>query len=133
MAIGIALSIALGGVAWRRSPLLGTLVLVIILLGPLLFSYLTITIGEGTLACHFGFGFWPKRFPLAEIVDVTLAPSSWVDGWGIRITSSGMLYSVSGTGAVEVRLRNGTRFRLGSDEPEVLLRALRAAIAPASG
>jgi hypothetical protein len=129
MVIGVILSLTLGGIAWQRAPILGAVVLVIIALGPLLFSYLTITIGDGALACHFGFGFWPKRFPLADIVDATLSPSSWIDGWGIRVTPSGMLYNVSGTGAVEVRLRSGTRFRLGSDEPDVLLHALKAAIA----
>lgn len=129
MLIGVILALTLGGVAWRRSPLLGAFASVVILLGPLLFSYLTITIGDGVLACHFGFGFWPKRFPLADIIVAGLSPSSWIDGWGIRVTPSGMLYNVSGTGAVEVRLRSGTRFRLGSDEPEVLLEVLRTAIA----
>jgi hypothetical protein len=59
-----------------------------------------------------------------------LARSNWREGWGIRVTSRGMLYNVSGTGAVEVRLRSGERFRLGSDEPETLLRAIRAGLGP---
>lgn len=129
IAIGVLLSLALGGIASRRSPLLGAVALVFIALGPLLLSYLTITIGEGELACHYGFGFWPRRFPLADIVDARLSPSSWVDGWGIRVTPEGMLYNVSGTGAVEIRMRSGTRVRLGSDEPDVLFRELQSAIA----
>lgn len=128
IAIGVLLSLTLGGIAWRRSPLLGAAALVFIALVPLLFSYLTITIGDGELACHFGFGFWLRRFPLADITDARLSSSNWVDGWGIRVTPEGMLYNVSGTGAVEVRMRSGTRFRLGSDEPDVLLRALQSAI-----
>jgi hypothetical protein len=39
-----------------------------------------------------------------------------------------MLYNVSGTGAVEIKLRSGQRFRVGSDEPEALAQALRMAI-----
>jgi hypothetical protein len=38
-----------------------------------------------------------------------------------------MLYDVAGTKSVEVRLRSGTRFRLGTDEPEKLLAVLHAA------
>jgi hypothetical protein len=57
-----------------------------------------------------------------------IVPRRWWEGWGIRITARGMLYDVQGFGAVEFRLRSGERFRLGSDEPEALLRAGRAAI-----
>jgi hypothetical protein len=131
IALGVLLAITLGGVAWRRSPMIGAGVVLVIVLGPLLFASLTITIRDGMLASHFGFGFWPERYPLAEISDASLATSSWAEGWGIRVTPDGMLYNVSGTRGVEVRLRSGTRFRLGSDEPDVLLRALQAAIRPA--
>jgi hypothetical protein len=41
-----------------------------------------------------------------------------------------MLYDVSGTKSVEVHLRSGTSFRLGSDEPERLLAAIRASGVP---
>jgi hypothetical protein len=129
MALGVLLAITMGGAAWRRSPMIGVSVLLVILLGSLLFSSLTITIGDGALMSHFGFGFWRKRFPLTDIADAAAATSSWVEGWGIRATPNGMLYNVSGTRAVEVHLRSGSRFRLGSDEPDDLLRALKAAIA----
>jgi hypothetical protein len=39
-----------------------------------------------------------------------------------------MLYNVSGTNAVEIKLRSGRRFRIGTDEPEALARALRMVI-----
>jgi hypothetical protein len=60
--------------------------------------------------------------------------SRWWEGRGIRFTSQGMLYNVSGTRAVEVQLRDGTRFRLGTDEPERLGDAIRAELGePAAG
>jgi hypothetical protein len=84
---------------------IGIAVLVAIGLGPLLFSSLTITIRNGVMEFRYGFGFWLKRFPIIDIVDVSLAMSSWAEGWGIRIKPNGMLYNVSGTRGVEVRLR----------------------------
>ena len=128
IALGVILVLAIGPVAWRRSPTIGAVALLVIAIGPLLFSSLTVTIRDGILASHFGFGFWPKRFALADITSVAIAASNWAEGWGIRGTPTDMLYNVSGTGAVEVRLRSGARFRLGSDEPDRLLGALRAAI-----
>ena len=128
IALGVILAFAIGTVAWRRSPTIGAVALLVIAIGPLLFSSLTITIRDGMLASHFGFGFWPKRFALTDIAGASLAASKWAEGWGIRVTPTGMLYNVSGRGAVEVRLRSGARFRLGSDEPDRLLSALQAAI-----
>jgi hypothetical protein len=91
-----------------------------------LFSSLTITVSDAQLESHFTFGFWRKRVPLAEIAGVSITRSTWLEGWGIRVTTRGMLYNVSGTRAVEVELRSGRRFRLGTDEPEALSAAIRA-------
>lgn len=93
-----------------------------------LFSSLTIEVAGGELRSHFGPGFWRKRVPLADIESAAVVPSRWWEGWGIRVTPRGMLYNVSGTGAVEVRLRSGGRFRLGTDEPESLRRAIERGV-----
>jgi hypothetical protein len=89
-----------------------------------LFSSLTVEVGEGELRFHFGPGFWRKRFALDEIKAATATQSSWWEGWGIRITPRGMLYNVSGTNAVEIEMRSGQRFRIGTDEPEALVQAI---------
>jgi hypothetical protein len=109
--------------------------LVILTLLPILgivgvFSTMTIELDETELRHHFGLGVWHKRVPLSEVVDATRTTSYWLEGWGIRITMRGMLYNVAGTDAVEIRLRSGRRFRLGTDEPDVLLAALRQAGVP---
>ena len=93
-----------------------------------LFSSLTISVSDTQLESHFGFGFWRNRVPLAEIVSASITRSTWLEGWGIRITTRGMLYNVSGTRAVEVTLRTGRTFRLGTDEPEALAAVIRAAM-----
>jgi hypothetical protein len=96
-----------------------------------LFSSLTVEVEGGELRFHFGPGFWRKRIALSEVTAATPTQNSWWEGWGIRFTPRGMLYNVSGTNAVEITLRSGKRFRIGTDEPEVLVQALRAAISAA--
>jgi len=112
-----------------RSPLpVRLIVAVLLIMSGVLFSSLTVEISDGELRFHFGPGFWRKRFALTEVVDASVTQSSWWEGWGIRITPRGTLYNVSGTGAVEITLRSGQRFRIGTDEPEVLAQAVRMAI-----
>ena len=112
-----------------RSPLPVTLaVAVLLLITAVLFSSLTVEISDGELRIHFGSGFWRKRYALTEVAGADVTRSSWWEGWGIRITPRGILYNVSGTDAVEIKLRSGQRFRIGTDEPEALAQALRTAI-----
>jgi hypothetical protein len=94
----------------------------------LLFSTLTVEVSDGELSFHFGPGFWRKTTPLSEVAAATVTQSSWWEGWGIRFTLRGMLYNVSGTDAVEIALRSGRRFRIGTDEPKALVQAIETAI-----
>jgi hypothetical protein len=112
-----------------RGPLAVTLsVAVLLVISGVLFSSLTVEISDGELRFHFGPGIWRKRFALTEVADADVTRSSWWEGWGIRITPRGMLYNVSGTDAVEIKLRSGQCFRIGTDEPEVLAQAVRLSI-----
>jgi len=90
-----------------------------------LFSSLTIEVSDRDLVSYFGPGFWCKRVPLTDIAGVERATTSALEGWGIRITPRGMLYNVAGRDAVEIRLARGRRFRLGTDDPDGLVTAIR--------
>jgi hypothetical protein len=92
-----------------------------------LFSTLTIAIEDGLLRASFGPGLIQKKVKLAEIASVRPIPVRWWYGWGIRLTPYGWLYNVSGWEAVEITLRNGRRFCLGTDEPENLRKAIQDA------
>ena len=98
-----------------------------------MFSSLTITVADGALSWHFGGSLFRRRVPLAEVADAEITRSTLLEGWGIHLTTRGWLYNVSGRGAVLVRLRDGKRFMLGSDEPEALLAAIREGRRDASG
>lgn len=122
----------------------GTLVLVVglraqsppfgLVLGALLtaiwcvFGRLTVTIDGGAIRCWFGFLGWPREsFALADVRCAQVVRTSPLAGWGMRYTLHGRLWNVWGLDAVELQLANGSRFRIGTDEPKRLLNALRAA------
>ena len=124
---------ALAVVIWAarsgvRTPPLALVIVTTVLLvaSTTIFSTLTIEVANGELRFHFGFGFWKKRFPLAEIVRVTPTRSAWWEGLGIRVTPRGWLYTVSGGPAVEITPRGGAAFRLGTPEPEAVVAAIEA-------
>jgi hypothetical protein len=112
-----------------RPVILGVAGLMVII--AILFSSLTVEVGDGELRFHFGPGFWRKRIALAEVAAATATQNIWWEGWGIRFTPRGMLYNVSGTNAVEIEMRSGQRFRIGTDEPEALVEAIRTATSSA--
>jgi len=94
--------------------------LVILVLMAWLFHSLTIEITDGELRWRFGPGWIHKRVSLGEIASAQVVRTLVLEGWGIHYSRFGWLYNVSGFGAVAITLRNGKRFCLGTDEPEVL-------------
>jgi hypothetical protein len=93
-----------------------------------LFSSLTIVIEDGVLRSYFGPGLPAKTAKIEEIASAEVVENPWYAGWGIRVLPRGMLYNVSGLKAVEITLKNGQVFRLGTDEPDALRAAIRAAV-----
>jgi hypothetical protein len=123
----IALAMVLAAAFWPHlavNLLFGAAVLGVSLV---LFSTLTIAIEDGMLRASLGPGLVRKKVRLAEIACVRPVPFRWWYGWGIHLTPHGWLYNVSGWKAVEITLRNGRRFCLGTDEPENLLKAIQEA------
>ena len=80
---------------------------------------MTIEISDTELTWHFGSGFERRTVSIDEVMSAEAVRMAW-NGWGIHYTPQGWLYNVSGYGAVCVTLRNGKRYCLGSDEPEVV-------------
>ena len=72
---------------------LGVLLVILVL-----FSSLTVEIDSEHLRIHFGIGLIRERFLLDQIETCRPVRNSWLHGWGIRLTSHGWLYNVSGTG-----------------------------------
>ncbi len=85
-----------------------------------IFGSLTIEVTSEKLKWYFGISLVRKSIFLHEIQTVSIIKNPWYYGWGIRLTPHGWLYNVSGTRGVEIELKSGKKFRLGSDEPEKL-------------
>ncbi len=103
-------------------------VLVVIAVALVLFCSLTVVIWEDELEVRFGPGLIRKRFKLNEIESCQVVKNPWYYGWGIRLTPHGMLFRVSGFHAVQIKLRTGKKFRIGTDVPQELEEAIRQAI-----
>ena len=98
---------------------------VAIAMSALVFSSLTIRVGDGQLTWFFGPGILEKSVAVAAIADAMPTRTTLLEGWGIHLTRRGWLYNVAGRDAVLFTLRDGTRFLLGTDEPKALEEAVR--------
>ncbi len=134
LGLGAALCVGLAPTIYAPNARLMLLVVAAILgVSALLFSSLTIELSNSSLSWRFGPGLLRKRVATAEITSAVVTRTSVLDGWGVHRTRNGWLYNVSGFGAVQVTLRSGKTFLLGSDEPEQLCSALQRAMQSTAG
>jgi hypothetical protein len=104
------------------------IVLIILAICLVLFATLTVEIDQDSLRVRFGPGLIRKRFLLQDIESHQMVKNHWYYGWGIRRAPQGWLWNVSGLHAVELLLKNGKRFRIGTDDPEGLSEVLRQSL-----
>lgn len=86
------------------------------------FGTLRVSIDEKYLRIKFGYGIYQKKFSLDDIRSAkTVRNRRWY-GWGIRrwLRPRMRIYNVSGFDAVEIQLKNGRIYRIGTDEPKAL-------------
>jgi hypothetical protein len=123
----IALFVALEIFYRKASPtaMVGGLVAIFMIMG--LFAALTVEIRDGLLKFHFGLGLIRKKLKIAEIESCEIVRNPWYYGWGIHATGKGWVYNVSGFEAVEIFMSDGRRLRIGTDEPDLLRKALLTA------
>lgn len=109
-----------------------TAIMALVLFTLVSFVTLTTMIDEQTVRIHFGWGIFRKTFSLAEIATVTHVKNPWYYGWGIRLglRPTMWIFNVSGFDAVELVMKNGKRYRIGTDEPEKLETAIKKAVQP---
>jgi len=110
---------------WRL--LTGSLLL-LLMVCLVLFHSLTIEIREGWLVCFFGPGLIRRRFRLENVVDACHVRVHWYDGFGVRLTARGWMYNVAGLDAVEISLKSGKRFRMGTNRPADVVKAITDAL-----
>ena len=101
------------------------IVILIGLVGAALFWGLTVEVNKDVVRLYFGFGIIHRSILREHIAMVTQVRNRWWWGFGIRWTPHGWMWNISGLDAVELIYHNGKKFRIGTDEPEVLLEALK--------
>jgi len=116
---------ATGKTGWSTA---ASVVLTLLIVVAVLFCTLTVRINGGLIECRYGPGLICKYIPLATVREVRTVRTAWYQGWGIRLTSDGWLFNVSGLDAVEVELADGKRIRIGTDEPQALAAAIRGGL-----
>lgn len=93
------------------------------------FGALTVSVDEQGVAIKFGWGIFRKKFTTSEIASATKVKNHWYYGWGVRLWfwPHMWIFSVSGFDAVEIQMKDGKIYRIGTDEPEKLEMAIRQA------
>jgi len=89
------------------------------------FATLTVVIEEDVLRIRFGPGVIRKNFYLKDVESCHVVKNPWYYGWGIHLTPHGWLYNVSGSYAVEIKMKMSKKYRIGTDVPNDLETAIR--------
>jgi len=86
------------------------------------FVSLQVIIDGKYLRIKFSFGIYQKKFSLNDIMSAKTVKNHWHYGWGIRrwLWPKMWIYNVSGFDAVEIKLKNGKTYRIGTNEPKKL-------------
>lgn len=86
------------------------------------FSTLQVTVDEQYMRIRFGYGLVRKEFAVGEIVSAESVKNHWYYGWGVRVWfwPYMQIYNVSGFDAVEIVMKDGKRYRIGTDTPQEL-------------
>ena len=94
------------------------------------FATLTILTDENYIRIKFGYGIFQKKLSLKEIASVKTVKNRWYYGWGIRLWlwPTMWVFNVSGFDAVELIMKNGKIYRIGTDTPKELEAAIKKGI-----
>lgn len=95
-----------------------------------IFHGLTIKVDSETIRWGFGPGLFGQTLQLADIIEAKPVENSFRHGIGLRITHDGWVYTVSGFSAVQLTMKDGSQYRLGTNDQEGLLSALGGKICP---
>ena len=105
---------------------LGVMVFAVFILAS--FGALTVSVDERYVAIKFGYGIFCKKFSVKEVAAVESVKNHWYYGWGIRIWfwPHMWIYNVSGFDAIQITMKSGKIYRIGTNEPAKLEFAIKA-------
>ena len=89
------------------------------------FSRLTVEVDDQAIDLRFGMGVIRKRFLLKDVKAHRAVKNPWYYSWGIHVIPNGLIFNVSGSEAVELQMKNGRKYRIGTDDAKGLVDALK--------
>lgn len=105
--------------------LLATLVLVL----AVFLGMRTMKVVVTTSELRFGFAYWRKRLPLADVEVVGVEQIPLLAGIGVHYYPNRWVYNARVGGGVHLVYQGKRHYLIGSDNPEVLFHALKTATA----
>lgn len=98
--------------------------LILMILFLAVFATLTVEVNDQSIDIQFGIGVIRKHFPLKDIQSYRAVKNPWNYGWGIHLIPGGWIFNVSGWESVELQIKNGRKYRIGTDDAQGLLDAV---------
>jgi hypothetical protein len=102
--------------------------LIIILIALGVFAVMTVKVSDEKMKIQFGLGAIRKEFLIRDIESFREVKHPWYYGWGIRYTPRGWIFRVSGNSGIELQMKSGKLYQVGTDEPQKLAEALNQAL-----
>lgn len=91
----------------------------------LLFYGMTTLVSDDSITLWYGVGLIRKKIYIDKILSVRSVQNSWYNGLGIRIMANGILYSIDGNDAVELKFKDTKRvIRIGTKNSTQLKRKI---------
>src|SRR6266540_5540721 len=110
--------------------LVGLLAVAVVLLAVMvLFASLTVILSDDSIEARFGPGLIRKRFSLPDVEACKVVRNPWLLGWGIRWFPGCWVFNIAGFDAVELLMKDGRRYRIGTDEPRRLSELIQTRLA----
>jgi hypothetical protein len=92
------------------------------------FSTLTVKVDKEFIRFSFGVGLIRKKIALKDVTSFKAITNKRCWSWGIHgWPGKGWLYNVSGFSSVEITVKSGMKYYIGTDEPDKLCGAIERA------
>jgi hypothetical protein len=98
------------------------LVFMVLCLGT--FATLTVEVDDQSINLRFGIGLLRKHFLLQNVEASRPVKNPLYYAWGIHAIPGGWVFNVSGLQAIELQMKNGRRYRIGTDDAQSLMNAI---------
>jgi hypothetical protein len=126
VALGAAV-LMIGNLAIATKFNLGAIFLLIfMILCLLVFATLTVEVNDQAITLRFGMGLIRRSFLLQDVQTYRAVKNPWYYAWGIHAIPGGWIFNVSGTEALELHMKNGRKYRIGTDDVQGLANAVEA-------